>query len=196
MLKAQYLISAFQSDFSNDVSYSTQSRFRADAYISQNYKKGDAVIRAIYDVEQHRHVKNGLPAVETLVMLGDWMLWHDKRDSANQIYLTALRELAALDDAQIQIKQVFGEAVALPDIDGIRPLPPAVAADQGDILLEFRVNPRGHVIDLVRLDEGDGDNAGGNRLMRKLRKTTFRPHFAGGEPIITEKIVRAYDIVQ
>jgi len=194
MLKAQYLISAFQSDFSNDGNYSTQSRYRADAYISQNYKKGDAVIRAIYNVEQNRDAENGLPAVETLVMLGDWMLWHGKRDSANQIYLTAIRELAELNDAQIQIKYVFGEAVALPDIDGIRPLPPAVAADQGDILLEFKVNPRGHIIDLVRLDEGDSVEA--NRLMRKLRKTTFRLHYASGEPVITEKIVRAYDIVQ
>ena len=91
---------------------------------------------------------------------------------------------------------MFGKPVALPDIDGIRPLPPAVSADQGDILLEFGVNPRGRVIDLVRLDEGDEDNGKANQLMRKLRKTRFRPRFASGEPTITEKIVKAYDIVQ
>ncbi|MEE8338939.1 MAG: hypothetical protein V3R56_02275 [Xanthomonadales bacterium] len=198
MLKAQYLIFAYQSGFSKDKDYSSQSRYRADAYFGQNFKKGNAVIRAIYNVELTRHGEHGLSTAETLVMLGDWMLLHDRRDSANRIYLNALRELAALDDAQVQIKHMFGEAVALPDIDGIRPLPPAVAADQGDILLEFRVNPRGRVIDLVRLDEaeGEGNKVEANRLMRKLRKTKFRPHFAGGEPIITEKIVRAYDIVQ
>ncbi len=197
MLKTQYLISTYQAKLSGRAGNSTQTeRFRFDAYLSQNYKKGNAVIRAIYNVEQNRHEDHGLPAAETLVMLGDWMLWHGKRESANQAYLEALGELAALDDAQIQIEHIFGEPVALPNIDGIRPLPPAVAADQGDILLEFKVNPRGHVIDLVRLDESEDNKTKANRLMRKLRKTKFRPRFAGGEPIITDKIVRAYEIVQ
>ncbi|MCH8257127.1 MAG: hypothetical protein IIA75_04355 [Proteobacteria bacterium] len=197
MLKAQYLISAYQANFSRAAGNSAQTEhFRFAAYLSQNFKKGNEVIRAIYNVEQTRHGKHGLPVAETLVMLGDWMLWHDKRQSANNAYLDALKELAELDDAQIQIEHMFGEPVALPDIDGIRPLPPAVAVDQGDILLEFRINPRGHVIDLVRLDEGEDDKAKANRLMRKLRKTKFRPRFAGGEAIITDKIIRAYEIVQ
>ncbi len=33
-----------------------------------------------------------------------------------------------------------------------------------------------------------------NRLMRKLRKTKFRPRFENGEPVDTEKMVRAYGI--
>ena len=197
MLKAQYLIAASQANLNRDVEYGArQEQFRFDSYLAQNYKKGNAVIRAIYNVEQTREGEHGLPVAETLVMLGDWMLWHDKRESANQAYLDALRELAELDDAQLLINHMFGKPVALPDIDGIRPLPPAVSADQGDILLEFGVNPRGRVIDLVRLDEGDGDNGKANQLMRKLRKTRFRPRFASGEPTITEKIVKAYDIVQ
>ena len=197
MLKAQYLISAYQVNYNRDAENRAQTeRFRFEAYLSQNYKKGNAIIRAIYNVEQTRYGEHGLPVAETLVMLGDWMLWHDKRQSANKAYLDALEELAELDDAEVQIEHMFGEPVALPDIDGIRPLPPAVSADQGDILLEFRINPRGHVIDLVRLDESKDDKAKANRLMRKLRKTTFRPRFAGGEPIITDKIIRAYEIVQ
>ncbi len=197
MLKAQYLIAASQANLNRGVEYGArQEQFRFDSYLAQNYKKGNAVIRAIYNVEQTREGEHGLPVAETLVMLGDWMLWHDKRESANQAYLDALRELAELDDAQLLINHMFGKPVALPDIDGIRPLPPAVSADQGDILLEFGVNPRGRVIDLVRLDEGDGDNGKANQLMRKLRKTRFRPRFASGEPTITEKIVQAYDIVQ
>ncbi len=197
MLKAQYLISMYQAKLGGGVGNSNQTeQYRFEAYLSQNYKKGNAVIRAIYNVEQNRYGDHGLPTAVTLVMLGDWMLWHDKRESANQAYLEALGELAELDDAQIQVEHIFGEPVALPDIDGIRPLPPSVAAEQGDILLEFRINPRGHVINLVRLDESEDDKAKANKLMRKLRKTKFRPRFAGGEPIITDKIVRAYEIVQ
>ena len=197
MLKAQYLISMYQANFSKDADYDVRAeQHRFDAYLTQNYKKGNAIIRAIYNVEQTQHGVHSLPVMETLVMLGDWMLWHDKRESAYQAYLNALRELAELDDAQIEMEHMFGEPVALPDIDGIRPLPPAVEADQGDILLQFGVNKRGHVIDLVRLDEVEGDKNKASRLMRKLRKTLFRPRFAGGEPIVTEKMIRAYDIVQ
>jgi hypothetical protein len=197
MLKTQYLISGYQANFSRDAGFDARTeQHRFDAYLAQNYKKGNAIISAIYSVEQTQYGEHSLPAAETLVMLGDWMLWHDKRESANQAYLNALRELAELDDAQVQIELVFGEPVALPDIDGIRPLPPAVEADQGDILLQFGVNKRGHVIDLVRLDEGEDEKGKAYRLMRKLHKTKFRPRFAGGEPIITEKIIRAYDIIQ
>jgi hypothetical protein len=197
MLKAQYLISMYQANFSRNADYDARAeQHRFDAYLTQNYKKGNAIIRAIYSVEQTQYGVHSLPVVETLVMLGDWMLWHDKRESANQAYLNALRELAELDDAQAEMEHMFGEPVALPDIDGIRPLPPAVEADQGDILLQFGVNKRGHVIDLVRLDEVEGDKNKTSRLMRKLRKTLFRPRFAGGEPIVTEKMIRAYDIVQ
>ena len=197
MLKAQYLISANQSNYSRDTDHGARAgQFRVESYVSQNYKNGNSVIRAIYQVEQARHGEHGLPLAETLVMLGDWMLWHEKRQSANRAYLDALKELAELDDAKVHKEHMFGEPVALPDIDGIRPLPPPVAAEEGDILLEFRINPRGRVVDLVRLDEGEDDKAKADRLMRRLRKTKFRPHFAAGEPIFSEKMIRAYEIVQ
>ncbi len=197
MLKAQYLIAAYQARVSNNEGYATRAaQRRFNISLGQNYKKGNAVIRSIYEVEHTRYGGHGLPVAKTLVVLGDWMLWHNRREAANEVYLNALRELAELDDAQVQIEHMFGEPVALPDIDGIRPLPPAVAADQGDILLEFGVNPRGHVIDLVRLDEGEDDKDEAKRLMGRVRTTKFRPRYANGEPILTEKIVKAYVIVQ
>ncbi|MEE8339586.1 MAG: hypothetical protein V3R56_05535 [Xanthomonadales bacterium] len=197
MLKAQYLIAAHHASFSKDGGHGArEAQQRFNTYLGQNYKKGNAVIRSIYQVEQARYGGHGLPVAKSLVMLGDWMLWHNKREAAHKAYLDALRELAELDDAQVQIEHMFGEPVALPDIDGIRFLPPAVAADQGDILLEFGVNPRGRVINLVRLDEGEGDAAKAKRLMERVRKTKFRPRYANGEPMLTEKIVKAYVIVQ
>jgi hypothetical protein len=166
----------------------------------QNFKRGNSVILAIFNLHQSRSGKNSLPAIATLTMLGDWMMWHDKRDSAALAYKDAHRELAERDDAQTQIESMFGSPVALPNIDGLRPLPPSVAEDQGDILLEFRVSARGRVIDLVRVDEHEDQSEveedQARRLMRNLRRTKFRPRFAAGEPTITDKIVRAYEFVR
>ena len=103
-------------------------------------------------------------------------------------------ELAERDDAQIQVDRLLGTPVPLPDIDGVRPLPPAVDTEQGNILLEFGVTDRGRVVNLERLDESTGSTGKANRLMRTLRKTRFRPRFEAGEPIETEKLVRAYVI--
>jgi hypothetical protein len=50
------------------------------------------------------------------------------------------------------------------------------------------------VINLARLDENTESDGNANRLMRKLRKTRFRPRFEAGERRETEKLVRAYVI--
>jgi len=201
MLRAQYVMSTYQESSGQNLdSNAASERFRFNSYRMQNFKRGNSVILAIFNLQQSRFGEHSLPATEGLVMLGDWMLWHDKRDSANVAYKDALRELAQLDDAQIQIENMFGDPVALPNIDGIRPLPPPVAEDQGDILLEFRVNARGRAIELLRLgeheDESEEEEGQARRLMRNLRKARFRPRFADGEPVVTEKIVRAYEFVR
>lgn len=197
MLQAQYLISNYRPENDNSVSAddmgSRQQLNRFYAYRSQSYDKGRSVILAIYGIEKEQG-DQGVAAARARVMLGDWELWHDNRDRAQQAYQAALVELAGRDDAQVQAEQLLGKPVALPDIDGIRPLPPAVGAEQGNILLEFGVSDRGRVINLERLDESEGSDAAANRLMRKLRKTTFRPRFDAGEPIETEKLVWTYDI--
>jgi len=56
------------------------------------------------------------------------------------------------------------------------------------------VNDRGRVVNLERLDENDASVGKANRLMRKLRKTRFRPRFEAGQRIETEELVRAYVI--
>ena len=112
-----------------------------------------------------------------------------------ETYRKALMELAERDDAQVQIDQLFGTAVALPDMDGIRPLPPQVDTAEADILLEFGVTERGRVVDLERIDDDEDVNrARANSVMRQLRKTRFRPRLEAGEPVETEKIVRAYEV--
>ena len=198
MLQAQYLISSYkgedQGSGSSDDLGSRQQLNRFNAYRAQSYQKGRAVILAIYDIERAREDEQSVAPAKALVMLGDWQLWHEERESAWQTYQDVLRELAERDDAQMQAARLFGEPVALPDIDGIRSLPPTVDTEQGDILLEFGVTERGRVVNLERLDTNEGSDGKANRLMRRLRKTQFRPRFDAGEAIETDKLVRAYEI--
>jgi len=195
MLRAQYLISGFNpedhSHSSPDDLGARQEQNRFNAYRAQSFQKGTAVITAIHDIEQKNEGEHSIAAAGALVMLGDWQLWHDEKEDAWQTYQLAMVELAERDDAQIQVDRLLGTPVALPDVDGVRPLPPAVDTEQGNILLEFGVNDRGRVVNLERL-ENTASTGKANRLMRKLRKTRFRPRFEAGERIETEKVVRAY----
>jgi len=204
MLEAQYLISDYnwedQSHNSSDDLGARQDLNRFMAYRAQSYQKGSAVITAIHDIELEREGDRGVETAQALTMLGDWQLWHDQRDTAWRTYQDAMVELAERDDAQLQIDHLFGEPVALPDIANLRPLPPTVDTAEANILLEFAVNERGRVINVERvvtLESGDenGDrDPRAYRLMRKLRKTKFRPRFEAGQPVETEKIVRAFNI--
>ena len=82
----------------------------------------------------------------------------------------------------------------MPQLQGLRPLPQAVSAEQGNILVEFGVDSRGRVRDLERLDENEDSDAAASRLLRVLRDTRFRPRFEANEPQDTVGLVRAYDI--
>lgn len=197
MLRAQYLISSYQwqeqDQASLDDVHARQNLHRFTAYQSQSYRKGNAVIAAIRGIEEGRGASS-LAIAQTLVMLGDWRLWHGEQEAAAQAYSEAEAELAQQDDAQPYRDRLFGEPVALPDIDGLRPLPPLTAPERADILLEFGVTAQGRVVKLERLDENEEQDGTANRLMRKLRKTRFRPRFEVGQAVETEKIVKAFNI--
>jgi len=198
MLEAQYLISGYRwqdhSDSSGGDLGARQDLNRFSTYRAQSYQKGSAVITAIHDIELQREGEQGVATVQALIMLGDWQLWHDQRDAAWQTYQGALTELAERDDAQLQMDHLLGEPVALPNIAGVRPLPPAVDTAEANILLEFDVSARGRVVNLERLDENEAIDGKAHRLMRKLRKTKFRPRFEAGQPTETEKLVKAFNI--
>ncbi len=200
MLRAQYLISEYSgeeqsSGFDGGDGYSGSVEYnRFNAYRSQSYDKGRAVIQAIYDIEQQPRDRDPVAAAEALVMLGDWYLWHDQREKAYQAYADGMAELAGLDDAQLQMDRLFGQPVALPSLQGVRPLPESTDPATADILLEFDVTDRGRVVELERKDDNDVDTNLANRLMRMLRKTPFRPRLENGEPVLTENIIWAYDI--
>ena len=214
MLESQYLIAGYQGETSSggyggDDLAARQNQGRFNAYRSQSYKRGQAVIQAMYDIEQKNNGGDKVAAAESLVMLGDWMLWHGEREAAFGAYRDAMMELAETDDAQLHRERLFGTPVALPSLAGVRPLPEPIAAENGNLLLEFGVSSRGRVVDLERIEESidseeveaaedaveqaEEATAATNRFMRKLRRTRFRPRFEDGEPVATEKLIWAYD---
>lgn len=199
LLQTQYLIAGYEEKNSNSSDVDStfgarQQRNRFNAYRAQSYKQGRAVIRAIYDVEKSQTDDQYLAAAEALIMLGDWMQWHGDKEPAQHAYLEAQKELAEHDDAEQLLEQFFGAPVPLPTIESVPQLPPVVAAQEGDILLEFTVTEQGRVTQLKRLDENEEFEGKANRLMRKLRITPFRPRFEDKMPVSTENIANAYKI--
>ncbi len=206
MLRAQYLISGHNdhtntngSGFNSELS-ARQGNRRFNNFRAKNYDMGLSILYGIYDIQEAHSGVKSMAAIRAKIMLGDWMLWHGAREAALDVYGGAIGELANLDDAQLHTEELLGVPTALPDLDGVRPLPPGVSAELGNFLVEFGVTRGGRVVDLVRLQETeseDRDNtleAQARRLMRALRKTKFRPRFAEGEAVTTENIVKAYVI--
>ncbi|MEP4486979.1 MAG: hypothetical protein ABJ013_15215 [Halioglobus sp.] len=201
MLQSQYLIAGFSKQTTDGGLSATDLTARQDqsrffAYQRESYKRGQAVIRAMYDIEQFNNGNDPVTAAKSLTLLGDWMLWHGVKERAYKSYTEAFTELAALDDAQVHIERLFGQPAPLPDFEGVRPLPPRSSANEADLLLEFGVTPGGRVVDIVRQGEVDDSNSQANRLVRVLRKTRFRPRLEDGEPVATEKLNWAYDTTQ
>lgn len=199
MLRAQYLIAGYEGDGqsssnSSESMAAQQDKNRFFAYRSQSYKRGQSVILAIYDIEEANHGAKSTATANVLTMLGDWRLWYGEREAAMQAYQDAIAELVEHDDAQTETDRMLGEPVALPDLDGVRPLPEAVAAENANTVLQFNITERGRVEELERTDDYEENSGAVNRLMRKLRKTRFRPRFEMGEPVESVNIVKAYDI--
>lgn len=197
LLKTQYLIAADQSVEWNQEDKLKSQWAHLDRGFMQSYKMGKAVINSIYEVELASHGDHSLQVAQAGVMLGDWHLWNGKTEAAGRAYHDAVKELSQLKDAKIQMGRIFGMPVPLPDIDGLRRLPPTVEPDEGNVLLEFGIDNRGHVFDIVRLDQVDSNEDDNNekeakRLMRRIKKLKFRPRYEDQEAVITENIQWAY----
>lgn len=201
MLRAQYLMSGSTGEnsagrFQRDGFTVRGEEGRFYAFRGQSYRQGDSVIRAIFDVQAAQPESSRATRAAVLAMMGDWRLWHGKHREAMEAYAEAVIELAPAEDAQEEMEALFGTPVALPALEGIRPLPERAAPEQADLLLEFTVDERGRVRDLTRLDDNEGNVGIANRIMRALRGTPFRPRFDTGEPVATTGIQWAYDTQQ
>jgi len=198
MLQTQYLISSYVIPLSTPVfgeeGQIDEALLRFKTYHNQSYQQGNAVIQAIAGIEQERNPPDSPNHARLLVMLGDWRLWNGKNTAALEAYREAETELARTGDAQAEAQQLFGKPVALPDIAEMSLLPPEVEPNASAVTLAFGVTEHGRVQDVERLDNNEEDDTQAFRLMRQLRKMTFRPRFEAGQPVETEKLVKAFQI--
>ncbi|EED30659.1 hypothetical protein NOR53_267 [gamma proteobacterium NOR5-3] len=127
-------------------------------------------------------------------MLGDWQLWHGKRNDAFATYTEIYTELAKDEAAQELREQLLGTPQPLPNLAGVRALPEPLTEQEGLLLLEFGVSDRGRVTDVVRLDDNVRNDEKADDIISRLRRTPFRPRISDGMPVETEGLRWAYDI--
>jgi hypothetical protein len=180
--------------FANEEPRVDEALLRFKKYQAQSYQQGTAIIESITDIEQQHTTPDTPSLAQALVMLGDWRLWNGRTDAAWEAYREAATELARSGDAQAETQQLFGEPVALPDFEELNPLPPVVQGGRAAVTLAFGVSEYGRVQDIERLDNNEEEDRQASRLMRQLRKTPFRPRFEAGQPVETEKLVKAFDL--
>ena len=121
-------------------------------------------------------------------------------------------------DDPVMRAALFESPSPLPDIDGIRALPPFRRDATGPLVVQFRLNESGKITQLERVavapveetettnpdtdteeekavaQSGIKSDPKVDRLLRKMRKTRFRPRFEGGKPVTTDMIVWSFDL--
>jgi hypothetical protein len=204
LLETQYMISTYSPETPSgiysgngpDSNYAEESRFSMIRV--SNYKQGQAVLTAMRDVYGYNEGGESSKPAETLVKIGDWHLWHQKRDSALDVYRQAWEELGALENGESLRQQYFGMPTLLPDLPQMRsePAPPEVIT--GYVNVSFSVNQTGRIKNLEVLSNEPVDETaevqGGNtvQLLRSIRRMLFRPQLVEGEPVQADDIQKRY----
>ena len=129
--------------------------------------------------------------------------------------IMALTEEQPPEDDPVMRAALFETATPLPDIDTLRPLPPFRRDASGPLVVQFQLNEAGKITVLERVtvttvtesettedDEAseeaeaprvDNDSAV-DRLLRKMRRTRFRPQYEEGVAVETGMIVWSFDL--
>ena len=118
-------------------------------------------------------------------------------------------------DDPVMRAALFETVTPLPDIDTLRPLPPFRRDASGPLVVQFQLNEAGKITELERIivtsvtetesvETGDAepepsaaqveDDPAVDRLLRKMRRTRFRPRYEGGEAVRTDMIVWSFDL--
>ena len=139
----------------------------------------------------------------------------ETEDSNEDTSIMALTEEQPPEDNPVMRAALFETATPLPDIDTLRPLPPFRRDAAGPLVVQFQLNEAGKITVLERVtvttvtesettedDEAseeaeaprvDNDPAV-DRLLRKMRRTRFRPQYEGGVAVETGMIVWSFDL--
>ena len=129
--------------------------------------------------------------------------------------IMALTEEQPPEDDPVMRAALFETATPLPDIDTLRPLPPFRRDASGPLVVQFQLNAVGKITVLERVtvtkvtqsettedDEASEEaeapkvdnNPAVDRLLRKMRRTRFRPQYEGGVAVETGMIVWSFDL--
>jgi tetratricopeptide (TPR) repeat protein len=206
LLQTQYLISSYgpdsqmgmQTNGSLDDNYGEQARFSMVRV--SNYKQGQAVITAMREVYGYNENEESPLPAEALVKLGDWHLWHQKRESAMEIYLQAWDELGALEEGEQLQKHYFGEPILLPDMPGSNKdlTEPDVLVGYAEVT--YDISPRGRVRNLELQSTEPAAPSGTTseetfnpvQLLRRVKRLQFRPRIENREAVLIENVRRRY----
>jgi hypothetical protein len=92
--------------------------------------------------------------------------------------------------------RILETPVALPAIAGFGPVLDIKTSEseEGDLVVSFNISPTGKVVNIerVQLPVTTGPR-GPERVIRRLRKTRFRPVFLDGEPVESDTITWTFD---
>jgi hypothetical protein len=201
LLETQYLISRYGETSavssvagnSADTRYVEENRFAMMR--ASNYKRGQAVIAALRDVYDYNEDEESPLPAKTWVMLGDWHLYHRKRDSALNAYQKGWDEFAILENASEYQAQYLGKSERLPDFPGFARdlVPPDVVKGYAEV--SYTISPSGRVrhLQIEKLEPFDEeDQRQPVRLMRRLKRSQYRPLLVERVPTATETNYKRY----
>jgi tetratricopeptide (TPR) repeat protein len=201
LLETQYIIARYGDipgrasamGGSADTSYIQENRFAMVR--ASNYKKGQAVIAALRDVYDYNEDEQSPLSAKTWVMLGDWHLYHQKRDSALTAYQKAWDEFAVLENSSEYQAQFLSQSELLPDFPGFARdlVPPDVVKGYAEV--SYTISPHGRVkhLKVLKLEPFDEENQRQPvRLLRRLKRSLHRPLLVERVPTATETNYKRY----
>ena len=139
----------------------------------------------------------------------------DPEDGNEDTSIMALAEEQPAEDDPVMRAALFETATPLPDIDTLRPLPPFRRDASGPLVVQFQLNEAGKITVLERVtvttvtesETTEGEQASEeaeaprvdndpavDRLLRKMRRTRFRPQYEEGVAVETGMIVWSFDL--
>jgi len=139
----------------------------------------------------------------------------ETQSSNEDTSIMALTEEQPPEDDPVMRAALFETATPLPDIDTLRPLPPFRRDASGPLVVQFQLNEAGKITVLERVTVTtvtESETTGGeeaseeaeaprvdndpavDRLLRKMRRTRFRPQYEEGVAVETGMIVWSFDL--
>jgi hypothetical protein len=152
-------------------------------------------IELLVNLLSELHGITSFEAFHASIQIADWHLWRGERRTASELYRQIDQVIGELEDeTQIQElrERLFNRITLLPDISGIRLLPPAVPADEGNVTLSFDVTDRGSVRKVKRVEVEDGFDGLAGKFIRYLRHAVFRPQVIEGATVTREGVEQSY----